>query len=302
MLTGAALAVLFMGPPVAQPAIPEHGPLIFGGDPVESGAWGSVVAIAIGPLRCTGTYLSDGIVLTAAHCLRQDPSPSSITVTFGDSETGGEDVGVLDYGVHPDFCGDSECGNDIFDFGYLALDVMPSFAEEIPGLIIDQATYDEVMKPDQPIVVVGFGLTETGEQGEKHEVSVAINEFTKQGLEFIAGGDGKDSCQGDSGGPAFVELPGGSYALAGVLSRGYDCGEGGFYAVPYAALPWLEEATGVDLDPICESNDCIDFRRLDNGDDGCGCVATRRPRGLASLAGLFGLFGLLGRRRRHKVL
>ncbi|PCC74781.1 MYXO-CTERM domain-containing protein [Nannocystis exedens] len=267
---------------------------IYGGDLVEPGSWPSAVAILIGDTMCTGTLVSPTVVLTAAHCLDHNPSPALMHVVVGDDVWSGFEqiVSVAEHGSHPDFCGtDTEvCKVDIWDYGYVVLE------EPLVGVaptrpISDQATWDDAMYIGAPITVVGFGDDEKSLNGFKRQVDVEIVRFSPSGLEFQAGGDGHDSCQGDSGGPAFVTLSSGEVVLAGVTSRGYTCGKGGFYAIPYAALCWLNQETGVDLrTDACETCDCLVTEP--KRDDGCDCAAggdAGGPLGLVVLAGLAGL-------------
>jgi MYXO-CTERM domain-containing protein len=112
---------------------------------------------------------------------------------------------------------------------------------------------------------------------------------------------GLDSCSGDSGGPAFATLSSGETLLAGVTSRGFvQCGKGGFYGIPYAALCWLNTETGVDLRgaEACEACDCLNTEPTPEGR--CGCVSreSEAPAG-PLLLGAMVLLGLRGRRRRR---
>ena len=141
-----------------------------------------------------------------------------------------------------------------------------------------------------------YGNDEGALNGVKRQVEVPIVRFSGTGLEFQAGGMGLDSCYGDSGGPAFVTLGTGEVVLAGVTSRGYTCGEGGFYVIPYAALCWLNQETGVDLrSDACDACDCLAIGP--DADDKCGC-ATSDPAGPLGLALLLVWAGLRTRSRR----
>lgn len=267
--------------------LPEPAPPtpIYGGETVEPGAWPYAVAIVIRDYLCTGTLVSDRVVLTAAHCLDGAPPIGLMQVRLGDDVNfpNVAHYAVADYGSHPKFCGDTEkCKEDIYDYGYVILE--EPVTEVAPVRVLTaQEEWDEVMRVGSPITVVGYGLDEKKLIGIKRQVEVDIVKFSGSGIEFQAGGDGMDSCQGDSGGPAFVRLSSGEWVLGGVTSRGFTCGDGGFYAVPYAGLCWLHEETGVDLRPdACEACDCLDTAPEK---DKCGCAAGDDAGGaLTSLA------------------
>lgn len=298
MLQLGLVALLASPLPWTAPA-PAPAP-IYGGELVEPGAWPTAVAILIGDTMCTGTLVSPKVVLTAAHCLDNNPSPALMHVVVGD------DVwteyraiaSVASHGSHPDFCGtDTEvCKVDIWDYGYVMLEE-PLVGVEPTRPLSDQAEWDAAMYIGAPITVVGFGDDEKSLNGFKRQVDVEIVRFSPSGLEFQAGGEGHDSCQGDSGGPAFVTLSSGEVVLAGVTSRGYTCGKGGFYAIPYAALCWLNQETGVDLrTDACEACDCLVTEP--NRDDGCGCAAGGDAGGSLGLIVLTALAGFRRSGRR----
>ncbi|MCY1053521.1 trypsin-like serine protease [Nannocystis sp. SCPEA4] len=300
MLQFGLVAILASPLPWTAPA-PAPSP-IYGGDLVEPGSWPSAVAILMGDVLCTGTLVSDTVVLTAAHCLDSNPSPSLMHVVIGDDVFSQFDefVGVVEHGSHPDFCGtDTEkCKVDIWDYGYVVLE-RPITSVEPTRPIASQAEWDESMYIGAPLTLVGFGDDEKMLKGFKRQVDVEIVRFSTTGLEFQAGGMGFDSCQGDSGGPAFATLASGEVVLAGVVSRGYTCGKGGFYAIPYAALCWLNQETGVDLrTDACEACDCLDISP--KSDEGCNCRSGEAggPLGLAVLLALAGLRRPGARRRR----
>jgi V8-like Glu-specific endopeptidase len=279
---------------------PPLEPLIYGGEPVEPGAWPAVVAVRTSKL-CTGTLIAPNLVLTAAHCF--DPEPvGPVQIEFGDNLTSSNTVTSMEWGRHPDFCLPAECEADLHDFAWVKLP-SPASADPIPP-ITSQAEYDEAMQIGIELTFVGFGQDEDMVTGVKRQVLSTLTSFNESGREFRAGGEGKDTCQGDSGGPALVQLSSGEWRLAGVISRGGDCGLGGVYGVPLPELCWLRDDSGVDLLPDgCESCDCVALHG-DVPDDGCDCqLAVTPPRErvwwlLLELAAIASLGAWLHRRRR----
>jgi MYXO-CTERM domain-containing protein len=274
---------------------------IYGGDPVAPGAWPAIVAVQTDKL-CTGTLVAPDLVLTAAHCLSPDPT-AAVRIVFGDDIFTGQIVLSEQWGRHPEFCLPSDCDEDLHDFGWVRLPTPVSVEPIVP--ITDQAEFDEVMRKGTPLEFVGYGTDEAGVTGTKREVTASLTGFSSSGREFDAGGEGKDTCNGDSGGPALVRLSSGEWRLAGVISRGGECGEGGIYGVPAPELCWLRDSSGVDLLPAgCDSCDCLSLRG-DTSDEGCACALERDDPGergrAAWLLAVLGLGVGLGLRRRSRT-
>ncbi len=277
---------------------------IFGGDPVAPGDWPAVVAIRTQKL-CTGTLVAPNLVLTAAHCFSPAPN-GSVKIDFGDTISDPDfTLSSTEWAVHPDFCLPDDCDGDLHDFAWVRLPVDVDVTPIVP--ITDQAEYDQVMVSGHSVVFVGVGEDEAMVTGTKREVTSTLTSFNDSGREFRAGGDGNDSCFGDSGGPALVQLDSGEWRLAGVLSRGGECGKGGVYGVPLPELCWVRDSSGVDLLPDgCEDCACVDI--APTRDEGCDCTAlgARRTRessspwGLATV-GMLGMLGWLRRRRSDKL-
>ncbi len=280
-------------PPPIQP--------IYGGSAVDPGDWPSVVAIEVGSQLCTGTLITPRLVMTAAHCLVTSPPNTKVHVQFGDhSVQPAFETTAGSYGLHPDFCADAEtCKSDLFDFAYVVLKD-PAPADFPPATIMTtQDQWDDLMRIDAAVILVGFGKDENWVSGIKREAETVLTRFSDTGLEFQAGGMGIDSCQGDSGGPAFMFDKDGDPLLVGVLSRGYACGEGGFYGIPSSVLCWISDESGIDVRPSgCETCDCLDPDPDRSGCDRCAVDSTRPLDALAVLLPLGIAFA--GRRRRRR--
>ena len=304
MLTAAWLA--------ANPSVPGPGEInrdlgggtaIYGGEQADPGEWPAVVAVSTGKL-CTGTLVAPDMILTAAHCFDPEP-PGSVQIYFGDDLVSSEVVLADDWGRHPDFCLPKDCGEDLSDFAWIRL---PTPVDGIDPIlpITSQAEFDEVMQVGQELWFVGFGEDDDGTIGTKREVLASLTSFNESGREFRAGGGGKDTCYGDSGGPALVQLASGHWRIAGVISRGGECGQGGIYGVPMPELCWLRDDSGLNLLPDgCDACDCVVLNG-DAPDDGCGCEVGGARGGdrwwwlaleLALLAGLAVVSRGLGRQR-----
>lgn len=284
---------------------------IIGGEAVEGADWSNVVMV-VTPDKdgrtvylCSGTLIAPHIVLTAAHCIAPDLDPGKIDVYFGTRMTSQQKTTAKRFGLHPEACVD-DCDPEAMDFAFIEIKQAVQGVEIILPLT-EQADWDYAVGPKKPVTLVGFGAVRddsaddaaplrADERGHKRTVETIMTRFTLHGKEVIAGSSGKDSCGGDSGGPAFVQIADGTWRQLGVTSRGVQpCGTGyGYYGVPFYALPWLRDETGVDLLPAgCEDGDCLDTVV---SEDGCGCRGGERSGGAWVLA-----IVLLGLRRRRPV-
>ncbi len=310
ILVGMSLAVLALALPL-HTAPPAPTPIV-GGEEVGLSEWPAVVAIlaqqsASTANLCSGTLIAPKVILTAAHCLVDDPDVDEMRVIFGDTIYTNDTnriAAVERYAAYPTACVEN-CRADAYDFGYVILEPDISGVEPIAP-ITDQDEWDATMRVGRDITVVGFGTTgedkeggvlSNSDVGQKRRMTTPIDSFSASGLEFRAGGEGQDACGGDSGGPALVQIEGGAWRLAGVTSRGVrPCGTGdSVYGVPYPVLAWIRDETGVDLLPKdCPEGDCLATEQPE--ERGCS-VAPAPPPGGALLALLAPLF-IIRRRRR----
>ncbi len=275
---------------------------IVGGEETGEGEFDPVVAILAHQGLCTGTVVSDRIVMTAGHCLAGLDFGQEVWVFWGPELSQNRRVQAVRWGVHPDFCAD--CKEDIHDYGFVEIEAAFTGIEFMRP-IATQSEWDATMRAGAEVILVGYGEDPDNGSvdkglGIKRQVATTISKFSADELEFFAGGKDRDSCQGDSGGPAFVRLPDGTLRLAGITSRGSDpCGDGGYYGTPYPALCWLADETGVDLRADgCTSCDCLDTTQP--GDDGQCRVYVNAPSTPAAWLWV-GLFAVgVTRRRRSR--
>lgn len=205
---------------------------VFNGVPAQSGDWRSIAisqSTGAGP-TCTATFVGNGVLLTAAHCvvLGNNRFASSIR------------IGPFKY----------RCA---VDDAYLSTKEMPSvrhpadyalclaepYGDKVPDeflhLVWDTLDLRAVAK-DDVLMVAGYGCVSwafnpsTGHISEAaHEKILAVGDFKVNALQvdtFSSESDGKTLsalCAGDSGGPAFSGVnamkPGGARTIRGVASR-----------------------------------------------------------------------------------
>lgn len=306
LATAIAVGVLGASTPVegSEPVVdPPSADPIVGGVPTEPDELDAVVAFYNSEGRmCSGTLVTTELVLTAAHCLVEHREGSPIRVFFG-PDTDGAWMDAIDYGTHPSFC--EYCQEEAWDYAYISL---PEAYEPADGVLLpitNQAEWDETMREGRVVLLAGFGTDDPNSNGIlreelKRKVTTTIARFTDNAFELFAGGNFRDTCPGDSGGPAVVVLGNGTRRLGAVTSRGSDpCGSGGYYGVPFVALPWLRDETGVDLlPPGCPFADCLDL--LPPAEEGCCSIGTRGGSSPTAALLLLLLAGLVRRRRGRR--
>lgn len=187
---------------------------------------------------CTGTMLSDRLVLTARHCVadtdesaacdvdgnplalgevRGNHKPETLYVFVGpnrpdfgsrDVKPDGQGAKILDDG------GKNLCNHDI---------AMLILKDPIPNAKIAPIRLDEPIKKGEVLTAVGWGVTDTTTSPDVRQQRTGIvvegigpddtNQFPVPPNEFEVG---ESICSGDSGGPALAK----TNAIVGVVSRG----------------------------------------------------------------------------------
>ncbi|MGI9018017.1 MAG: trypsin-like serine protease [Euzebya sp.] len=248
---------------------------VVGGSEAAEGAWPSTVALAraedgddVSGQFCAGTVVAEDLVLTAAHCLRNDDEtwrqPEQIRVLAGRhdlNQPGGvARVGVEVY-LHPAY--DSvRRRNDV-----AVLRVSGPLDAPVQRLASSSSAAQPGATDDDGAVVVGWGRTGQNDTQasattvvlKQATVDIATDEDCAQAfggsldlsIHLCAGGQGSeeepqpDACRGDSGGPLFVVEPGGRIVQHGITSFGSPvCGVGepGVYTRVGQMRPFIDDA------------------------------------------------------------
>ncbi len=242
-----ALTLAMLAPATTQ-AAPElaaaPNPVgVYGGGPVAGCGWPTTVSMEG---SCTGTLVHPEVVVYAQHC-----GSGYGSVKLGDTVNG------VGRSVPTEFCrtypgGGPGTGRDVAvcKLAEPVLDV-----EIVPPLMGCEAS---ILSQGREVVIVGFGQTDEGNFGIKHEATTTFG-FIDPNDEAFLGGGGVDSCQGDSGGPVFVRLPSASggddaWRVFGITSYGSACGAGGYYSMMHVSMEWIETETGIDVTPCHEAD------------------------------------------------
>jgi hypothetical protein len=154
---------------------------------------------------CSGFLVAPRWFMTARHCLAdiEASSSSQVRVLFG-AKPPNVTLGVLNWSLHPDA-----------DFALVELETASTIAP------LRYARYLPEEFSVEAAAIAGYGLTETGRNGElrfavEDVVEVNASEIRVRGVGFETG-----ACAGDSGGPLFA-LGGRVPVVLGILSKGSD--------------------------------------------------------------------------------
>ncbi|WP_435418514.1 serine protease [Parerythrobacter aurantius] len=273
---GGGRASLAEGRWQAQLFLPRAGdPLGVSGDPSPGGAQRQNFEKSH---KCGGSYLGDGFVLTAAHCVDKR-KVGELQVRLGtlDIAAGGSNFPIVSMVVHQDY-GKSPGNADI-----ALLRIKPDSRLDTllrKGLLgtIDLAPSGERLADGTDVLITGWGFTgATTGQGtvdsagrtqrnarflakvamKTHPASFCLK-FEKL-RNFAAADivcakspeDGKDACFGDSGGP-LTRLVGGKRILVGIVAAGIGCaqpGTPGVYTRVANFRSWIEQAKRAAMQP-----------------------------------------------------
>ena len=238
----------------------------------ECGSCQFPTSISVGGL-CSGVYMGQGLILTAAHCT-DDVNEGTSRMYFGEQTGEWVASAIIDHCVrHPDgefdqtvFGKQSYDGVDlaycVFDDADLILNI-PIVPPMIPtGCERDWLAHQVYESGTPPIVTaVGSGCADNYNGGtycadgvERYVALQLIDQtgyagsFTK--LRVQRWGEIQTGLMdGDSGGPLFDALPDGTWRLLGVHHGTNVAQSAGYFEAVSPYLHWIEAKSGIDITP-----------------------------------------------------
>ncbi|XP_054438744.1 ovochymase-2 [Pteronotus mesoamericanus] len=244
---------------------------IVGGSQVVKGSYPWQVSLRRRQTHiCGGTIISPQWVVTAAHCVANRNSASTLNVTAGKhdlshTEPGEQTLTIEIIIIHPYFSTKKPMDYDIallkmagtFHFGQFVGPVcLPGPRERFKaGLVCTTAGWGRLTEEGiLPQVLQEVSLPIL----TKEECAAALLTLKKpiSGRTFLCTGfpdGGRDACKGDSGGALMCRNKKGAWTLAGVTSWGLGCGRGwrnnvqrddqgspGIFTDLSKVLPWIQ--------------------------------------------------------------
>ncbi|XP_071559989.1 uncharacterized protein [Temnothorax nylanderi] len=215
--------------------------------------------------HCGASVISNGAVLTAAHCV-VNQKPENLIARFGQWNLGNntqplptQDAQIFTIVVHPSYYS----GGLFHDVAVLVLAEPVTYSANVLPICL----------PEQGMVFltgtrcygIGWGSDSFGPEGQYHaelrKVSLPIIDqgdcqtrlrstklgqyFELHGSFICAGGEtNRDTCRGDGGGPLICQAATGQFFQAGIVSWGIGCGASNVPAV-YASVSqhsqWIDQ-------------------------------------------------------------
>jgi len=251
------------------PFIPEQDgaeitPQIVGGGPANIANWQFYTQILNSngtTAFCGGSYIGDGYVLTAAHCV-SSKAARFIDVKVAGFRLGGTDgdrIGVVEKYVHPQY----NRSTLNYDIALLKLERHPTQGQAVQ---LASGSLSQYARSGDMLSVAGLGrLSEGGSRPSFiQEVGVPLvsdavcnqsggNYANVGSVAFCAGypQGQQDSCSGDSGGPIVINR-GGEIVQLGTVSWGIGCARPdkyGVYADVAALSAWIDGIKQGDSSP-----------------------------------------------------
>ncbi|XP_069690541.1 trypsin-like [Periplaneta americana] len=237
---------------------------IVGGVETKPGEFPWIVALMLNSnlFYCAGVLITRYHILTAAHCLKEAPEPSDITVILGEydrsnpMETATEIRSVVSADAHDEF-DEPSFDNDI---AILKLDSSVDFTPNILPACLPKED-DNKDYVGRIAITAGWGQVGANEASSnillKVELPVVSLKECKEALEGLGITENmlctgfpegkKDACNGDSGGPLHLDGE-----IIGIVSWGIGCGEAntpGVFTKVNNYISWIKEH--IDDECLC---------------------------------------------------
>lgn len=189
---------------------------------------------------CSGTIISQNVVLTAAHCLPHVSNDHYVVFGLNERSSDLQARRIVRKAAHEKYVGwFPATAKDVYDIGLVQFSGgLPSGYRPMP-LLPD----DSILQPGTEVLMVGYGvnngMTQSG-SGTLRYTFIRIAEYHGQ-TEVKTDETQSGSCNGDSGGPGLIYLNG-QYYLWGATSRGdARCRNHGIYTKATSYRAWIEQ-------------------------------------------------------------
>jgi secreted trypsin-like serine protease len=174
---------------------------------------------------CTGSLLSDNVVLSAGHCVpdAKEFKAVALYIIFNRDLNSMQrtDIRLVTQTiVHPQYGQASDSGQDNHDVSLMKFQGTKAAGYQIAKFLDDES----VLVKGATVTLAGYGLnktdgTTTESDNTLRKVDVQVYDKFGSNEVILDQTQGKGACHGDSGGPAFINVKGVEYVW-GVTSRG----------------------------------------------------------------------------------